>query len=81
VEGLNLAVVIPSGYLSFYTDMAYGPEFGQFISEEVSAVVHDLFPLSPLREDTFIAGLSMDDGPSSIVHGQAVDMLLQRGGN
>jgi enterochelin esterase-like enzyme len=59
VEGLNLAVVMPAGYLSFYTDMAYGPRYGQFISEEVPAVVHDLFPLSSEREDTFVAGLSM----------------------
>ena len=59
VEGLNLAVVMPAGHLSFYTDMAYGPKYGQFISEEVPAIVHDLFPLSIKREDTFIAGLSM----------------------
>ncbi len=59
VEGLNLAVVMPAVDRSFYTDMAYGGEYGQFISEEVPAVVHDLFPLSSEREDTFIAGLSM----------------------
>ena len=59
VEGLNLAVVMPAGHLSFYTDMAHGPKYGQFISEEVPAIVHDLFPLSSRREDTFIAGLSM----------------------
>jgi putative tributyrin esterase len=59
VEGLNLAVVMPAGYLSFYTDMAYGPRYGQFVGEEVPAIVHDLFPLSSKREDTFIAGLSM----------------------
>jgi S-formylglutathione hydrolase FrmB len=50
---------MPAGYLSFYTDMVYGPKYGQFIGEEVPAVVHDLFPLSAKREDTFIAGLSM----------------------
>jgi len=59
VEGLNLAVVMPAGYVSFYTDMAYGGKYWQFISEEVPAVVHDLFPLSSRREDTFVAGLSM----------------------
>ena len=59
VEGFNLAVVMPAGHLSFYTDMAYGPKYGQFIGEEVPAVVHDLFPLSSKREDTFVAGLSM----------------------
>jgi putative tributyrin esterase len=59
VEGLNLAVVMPFGYLSFYTDMVHGPRYEQFIGEEVPAVVHDLFHLSSKREDTFIAGLSM----------------------
>jgi S-formylglutathione hydrolase FrmB len=39
--------------------MAHGSRYGEFISEEVPAVAHDLFPLSTKREDTFIAGLSM----------------------
>ena len=59
VEGLNLVVVMPAVHLSFYTDMAHGGKYGQFISEEVPAVVHDLFRLSSKREDTFVAGLSM----------------------
>jgi putative tributyrin esterase len=59
VEGLNLAVVMPAVHLSFYTDMAYGGNYWQFISEEVPAVVRDMFPLSSAREDNFVAGLSM----------------------
>jgi putative tributyrin esterase len=59
VEGLNLAVVMPAGNLSFYTDMAQGKNFMQFISEEVPAVARDMFSLSDKREDNFIAGLSM----------------------
>lgn len=59
VEGLNLAVVMPAVHLSFYTDMAYGGNYWQFISEEVPAVVRDIFPLSSQREDNFVAGLSM----------------------
>jgi S-formylglutathione hydrolase FrmB len=59
VEGLNLAVVMPAVNLSFYTDMAYGGNYWQFISEEVPAVVRDIFPLSSEREDNFVAGLSM----------------------
>jgi len=59
VEGLNLAVVMPAVHLSFYADMAYGGKYWQFISEEVPAVVHDMFPLSSRREDNFVAGLSM----------------------
>ncbi len=59
VEGLNLAVVMPAVHLSFYTDIAHGGKYWQFISEEVPAVVRDLFPLSSKREDNFVAGLSM----------------------
>jgi len=59
VEGLNLAVVMPAGGLSFYTDMNYGKNYFQFISEEVPAVVRDMFSLSSRCEDNFVAGLSM----------------------
>jgi len=59
VEGLNLAVVMPAVHLSFYTDMAYGGKYWQFISEEVPAIARDLFPLSSARKDNFVAGLSM----------------------
>jgi S-formylglutathione hydrolase FrmB len=59
VEGLNLAVVMPAVNLSFYTDMVYGGKYWQFISEEVPAVVRDMFPLSSERKDNFVAGLSM----------------------
>ena len=59
VEGLNLVVVMPAVHLSFYTDMVYGGRYLQFISEEVPAVLRDLFSLSPRREDNFVAGLSM----------------------
>lgn len=58
-EGLNLAVVMPAVHLSFYNDMAHGGKYWQFISEEVPAVVHDLFSLSSARKDNFVAGLSM----------------------
>jgi len=59
VEGLNLAVVMPAVHLSFYTDMVYGGKYWTFISEEVPAVVRDIFPLSSDRKDNFVAGLSM----------------------
>jgi S-formylglutathione hydrolase FrmB len=58
-EGLNLAVVMPAVHLSFYNDMAHGLKYWQFISEEVPALVRDMFPLSSARKDNFVAGLSM----------------------
>jgi S-formylglutathione hydrolase FrmB len=59
VEGMNLAVVMPSVHLSFYTDMAHGPNYWQLISEELPAIVRDMYPLSDKRSDNFVAGLSM----------------------
>jgi S-formylglutathione hydrolase FrmB len=59
VQDLNLAVVMPAVHLSYYTDMAHGGKYWQFISEEVPAVVRETFRLSARREDNFVAGLSM----------------------
>ena len=58
-EELNLAVVMPAVHLSFYTDMAHGLKYWQFISEEVPTLVRHIFSLSSARKDNFVAGLSM----------------------
>ena len=56
----NLAVIMPSTHLGFYTDMALGNRYWTFISEELPEICHSFFPqLSKRREDTFAAGLSM----------------------
>lgn len=54
-----LAVVMPDGGRSFYTDMKYGERYWTFLSEELPEIVCNLFPVSRRREDTFAAGLSM----------------------
>lgn len=59
VEGLNMAVIMPSVHLSFYADMVHGGRYWTFISEEVPALARSLFPLSAARADNFVAGLSM----------------------
>ena len=59
VEGLNLAVVMPAVQRSFYTDMVTGQRYWTFISEEVSAVARHFFPLSEVRNENYVAGLSM----------------------
>lgn len=59
VETTNLAVVMPAVNLSFYCDMAVGPKYWTFISEELPVVVRSFFPISAEREDNFVAGLSM----------------------
>ena len=54
-----LAIVMPDGGRSFYTDMKFGPNYWTFLSEELPEIVASLFPVSTRREDTFAAGLSM----------------------
>jgi putative tributyrin esterase len=58
-QGLNLVVVMPAVHLSFYNDMTYGGAYWQFISEEIPALIRDMYSLSAARKDNFVAGLSM----------------------
>ena len=42
-----LAVVMPDGGRSFYTDMKYGSKYWTFLSEELPEIVCSLFPVIP----------------------------------
>lgn len=55
----RLAIVMPDGGRSFYTDMAEGDRYFTFISQELPKICESFFPLSKKREDRFAAGLSM----------------------
>lgn len=55
----SIAVVMPSGDKSYYTDMKYGRKYYSYISEELVEYTRKIFPLSKKREKTFIAGTSM----------------------
>src|SRR5687768_1122020 len=55
----NIAVVMPAVGRSFYQNMASGPQYWTFLSEELPRLMRQFFPLSPAREDNFAAGLSM----------------------
>ncbi|WP_454300646.1 alpha/beta hydrolase [Salana multivorans] len=55
----GIAVVMPRVERSFYQDMAYGEAYWTYVSEELPAIVQQLFRVSGRREDTFVAGLSM----------------------
>jgi len=55
----NIAVVMPAVGRSFYQDMASGPKYWTFVSEELPAICERVLPLSTAREDRFAAGLSM----------------------
>lgn len=55
----NLAVIMPAAARSFYQDMAGGPQYWTYLSEELPALMQSFFPLATAREQTFAAGLSM----------------------
>jgi putative tributyrin esterase len=60
VSELNLAVVMPSTHLGWYTDMTHGNKYWTFISDELPKICHSFFNnLSQRREDNFVTGLSM----------------------
>lgn len=67
VSELGIAVVMPAANLSFYTNMAAGPRYYEFINEELPRLARSFFPLSDKREDNFIAGLSMG-GYGTMLH-------------
>jgi S-formylglutathione hydrolase FrmB len=55
----GLAVVMPQVGRSFYADEVHGHRYWTFLSEELPGVVQSFFRVSPRREDTYVAGLSM----------------------
>lgn len=60
VSEYDLAIIMPTTHLGWYTDMVQGNNYWTFISEELPDICHSFFPqLSQAREDNFAAGLSM----------------------
>jgi putative tributyrin esterase len=55
-EDPSLAIVMPAGHLSYYTDMSYGKAYFTFITEELPFICERMFPLSTSKDDRFIAG-------------------------
>ncbi len=55
----KIAVVMPSGEDSFYTDGLNGKKYFTYLTEELPTKIKRWFPISDKQEDTFIAGLSM----------------------
>ena len=55
----KIAAVTCSAGNNFYQDMPGGLPWAAFFTEELPAYICALFPVSPRREDTFIAGFSM----------------------
>lgn len=59
VEAFRVAVIMPDGGRSFYTDARNGFPYWSFISDELPQIAENMFPISLRREDCFAAGLSM----------------------
>ncbi len=55
----KIAVVMCSAGNNFYQDMPGGLQLATFFTKELPTYVCSLFPISPRRQDTFIAGFSM----------------------
>lgn len=55
----GIAVVMPCGNRSFFTDMKYGGKYYTFVAKELLRVMREFFRISDKREDNFVAGLSM----------------------
>ncbi len=56
----GIAVVMPNGHRSWYTDMAHGGKYFTFVSEELPRLCRSFFNgMSDAREMNYIAGLSM----------------------
>jgi putative tributyrin esterase len=55
----GLVVVMPSAGRSFYADQPNGQLYFTYLVEELPRYLADVFGLAPVREDTYIAGISM----------------------
>ena len=55
----RIAVVMPAVANSFYQDMYRGSRYLTYVTEELPRFIEKMFPVSPRREDNFVAGLSM----------------------
>lgn len=58
-EKYNYAVVMPDAQVSSYANMAYGPNWQDYFTDELPEYIASRFPISRKREDNFISGMSM----------------------
>ena len=55
----GIAVVMPCGHRSFYSNLKDGMNYYNFIAHELPRIICEFFNVSDRREDNFIGGLSM----------------------
>ncbi|WP_446455883.1 alpha/beta hydrolase-fold protein [Tuanshanicoccus lijuaniae] len=55
----HIAIILPNGENSFYTDFSEAESYGKMVAEDLLEETQRLFKLSHQTADTWIAGLSM----------------------
>ena len=58
-SGKNIMIVLPTMQSNFYTDQKLGWNYFTYVSEELPRIIESYFNITPKRENTFVAGLSM----------------------
>lgn len=59
VANTDLIVVMPNGNRGCFVDGRATHQYGTYLTEELPVILKNWFNISPRREDTYIAGLSM----------------------
>ncbi|MFR7473342.1 MAG: alpha/beta hydrolase [Christensenellales bacterium] len=54
-----MVVVMPEMHNNFYTDQAIGWPYLKYVAEELPRIIETYLRVSPKRENTYVAGLSM----------------------
>lgn len=55
----KMVVVMPEMHNNFYTDQAIGWPYLKYVAEELPRIIETYLRVSPKRENTYVAGLSM----------------------
>ncbi|MBR6709562.1 MAG: esterase family protein, partial [Clostridia bacterium] len=55
----NLAVIMPDGGRSYYTNTRHGDRYYDYVALELPEIIDRMFPVSRERKDNFISGMSM----------------------
>ncbi len=58
-DDYQIAVVMPDAQNSSYSNMAYGPDWFDYITQELPEYIYRRFPISDERNKNFISGMSM----------------------
>lgn len=58
-DDYQIAVVMPDAQNGSYSNMAFGPDWFDYITKELMEYVYERFPVSREREKNYIAGMSM----------------------